>query len=159
MKFDAHFEKMTGREHLELYAAVKGVRSDRVDELVSAQLAEVGMLDSADRLSSEYSGGMKRRLSLACALIGNPLLIFLDECTTGVDPVARRDIWKVILGRISRDGHHAETRTSIIITTHSMEECGKVERSAKLWVFHQHQYRIYCILFFYIQKHCAQKSE
>jgi ABC-type multidrug transport system ATPase subunit len=125
-KFDAHFENMTGREHLKLYAVVKGVPKDRVDEVVSMQLEEVGLQCCADQLTSEYSGGMKRRLSLACALIGTPLLIFLDECTTGVDPVARRDIWKVILGRILL-GSQAEKSASIIVTTHSMEECGALK--------------------------------
>jgi ABC-type multidrug transport system ATPase subunit len=124
LKFDAHFENMTGREHLKLYAVVKGIPNDIVDEVVSKQLAEVGLEHCADQLSSEYSGGMKRRLSLACALVGNPLLIFLDECTTGVDPVARRDIWKVILGRISYGDQQSGRIPCIIITTHSMEECG-----------------------------------
>jgi len=74
---------MTGREHCELYAAIKGVPKKSVKEAAAACLAEVGLSpEDSDRLSSEYSGGMKRRLSLACALIGQPQIVFLDECTT-----------------------------------------------------------------------------
>ena len=72
-QFDAHFTNMTGREHVELYAAIKGIPRDVIAEAAKSKLAEVGLgeLDS-DRLSSEYSGGMKRKLSVACATIGNP---------------------------------------------------------------------------------------
>ena len=89
-QFDTHFENMTGREHVELYASIKGVPKDRVKSSAAACLAEVGLSpDDCDRLSSHYSGGMKRRLSLACALIGQPQIVFLDECTT----VRNRNHW------------------------------------------------------------------
>jgi ABC-type multidrug transport system ATPase subunit len=81
-KFDAHFENMTGTEHVELYAAIKGIPKEHLNDAVAAKLREVGLTKDCDRLSSEYSGGMKRRLSLACALIGEPQIVFLDECTT-----------------------------------------------------------------------------
>jgi len=74
---------MTGREHVELYADIKGIPKGQVKVAAAACLAEVGLsATDSDRLSSEYSGGMKRRLSLACALIGQPHIVFLDECTT-----------------------------------------------------------------------------
>jgi ABC-type multidrug transport system ATPase subunit len=96
-QFDAHFANMTGREHLELYASIKGVPRDMVKEAAAAKLREVGLSESdSDRVSSGYSGGMKRRLSLACAMIGQPQVVFLDEASTGVDPVARRDIWSTL---------------------------------------------------------------
>ena len=82
-QFDAHFENMTGREHVELYASIKGVPKEKVKASSAACLSEVGLSpEDCDRLSSHYSGGMKRRLSLACALIGQPQIVFLDECTT-----------------------------------------------------------------------------
>jgi ATP-binding cassette subfamily A (ABC1) protein 3 len=123
-QFDAHFENMTGREHVELYASIKGVPKDAVKVASAAKLKEVGLseLDS-DRLSSGYSGGMKRRLSLACATIGQPRLVFLDECSTGVDPVARREIWQLISDMVTGGNLPSEERTSVILTTHSMEEC------------------------------------
>ena len=123
-QFDAHFTNMTGREHVELYASIKGVPSDMVKEASAMKLAEVGLSEEdSDRLSAGYSGGMKRRLSLACATIGQPQIVFLDECSTGVDPVARREIWQMISDIVTGGNVPPEERTSVILTTHSMEEC------------------------------------
>jgi ATP-binding cassette subfamily A (ABC1) protein 3 len=154
-QFDAHFANLTGREHVELYASIKGIPSEFVKEASAAKLAEVGLSDfDSDRLCVGYSGGMKRRLSLACALIGQPQLVFLDgkysacheqdtsvfpvvysqshntivslrceECSTGVDPVARREIWQLISDLVSKENIPDEEKTSVILTTHSMEEC------------------------------------
>merc|ERR1712157_296896 len=74
-------------------------------------------------LAAGYSGGMKRRLSLATATIGNPQIVFLDECSTGVDPVARREIWEMVSNMVSDKTVPLHERTSVILTTHSMEEC------------------------------------
>jgi len=79
-QFDAHFMNMTGREHVELYASIKGVPEEEIHELCAMQLKAVGLSDEdADKLSSGYSGGMKRKLSVACASIGRPRIVFLDE--------------------------------------------------------------------------------
>jgi ATP-binding cassette subfamily A (ABC1) protein 3 len=78
-QFDAHFANLTGREHVELYASIKGVPGKFVKEAAAAKLADVGLSDDdSDRLCAFYSGGMKRRLSLCCALIGQPQIVFLD---------------------------------------------------------------------------------
>ncbi|KAL7567855.1 hypothetical protein ACA910_000596 [Epithemia clementina (nom. ined.)] len=123
-QFDAHLPNLTGREHVELYAAVKGIPKQFLEESVVAKLNEVGLSESdADRLAAGYSGGMKRRLSLACATIGQPQIVFLDECSTGVDPVARREIWQLISDMVAGGNIPEEERTSVILTTHSMEEC------------------------------------
>jgi len=122
-QFDAHFTNLTGREHCELYASIKGVPKAAVKEAAETKLREVGLEEKDwDRLSAGYSGGMKRRLSLACATIGEPQIVFLDECSTGVDPVARREIWQLISDMVTR-GSNEEERTSVVLTTHSMEEC------------------------------------
>jgi ABC-type multidrug transport system ATPase subunit len=72
-QFDAHFTNMTGREHVELYGAIKGIPKHLISDAASSKLAEVGLSEfDSDRLSSNYSGGMKRKLSVACATIGNP---------------------------------------------------------------------------------------
>lgn len=121
-QFDAHFPNLTGREHIELYASVKGVPLKFVRDAAQKKLDEVGLGGKdADRLCAKYSGGMKRRLSLACAIIGKPEIVFLDECSTGVDPAARRDIWKIVSDVVVDRGDG--TGTSVILTTHSMEEC------------------------------------
>lgn len=118
------FANMTGREHVELYASIKGIPKEFVKEAAESKLDEVGLSKAdSDRLSSGYSGGMKRRLSLACATIGQPQIVFLDECSTGVDPVARREIWQLVSDMVSGENVPPEERTSVILTTHSMEEC------------------------------------
>lgn len=118
-QFDAHFVNMTGREHVKLYAAIKGVPKEFVDEAAGMKLAEVGLNEyDSDQVSSGYSGGMKRKLSVACATIGNPKIVFLDEPSTGMDPASRRDLWKVISNMVT-----GSDKTSVILTTHSMEEC------------------------------------
>jgi ATP-binding cassette, subfamily A (ABC1), member 3 len=123
-QFDAHFTNLTGREHVELYASIKGIPKDMIVEASSHKLKEVGLSDEdSDRLCIGYSGGMKRRLSLACATIGQPQIVFLDECSTGVDPVARREIWEMISNMVTGENVPKEERTSVILTTHSMEEC------------------------------------
>ena len=117
-QFDAHFANMTGWEHVELYAIIKGVPRDRLKSIVAAKLMEVGLCDiDSKRLSSGYSGGMKRKLSVACATIGAPKIVFLDEPSTGMDPVSRRDLWNVITKMVEYKD------TAVILTTHSMEEC------------------------------------
>jgi ATP-binding cassette subfamily A (ABC1) protein 3 len=119
-QFDAHFSNLTGREHVELYAAIKGIPKEFINESAASLLARVGLNeDDSDRLAAGYSGGMKRRLSLACAMIGQPQIIFLDECSTGVDPVARREIWALISEMVSGANIPEEERTSVILTTHS----------------------------------------
>ncbi|CAB9510069.1 Retinal-specific ATP-binding cassette transporter [Seminavis robusta] len=123
-QFDAHFANLTGREHVELYASIKGIPSDSVRIAAAEKLKQVGLSETdSDRLSSNYSGGMKRRLSLACATIGSPQLVFLDECSTGVDPVARREIWQLVSDLVSAEVPEGGQKTSVILTTHSMDEC------------------------------------
>lgn len=123
-QFDAHFANMTGREHVELYATIKGIPASLVTEAALAKLKEVGLSEEdGDRLAANYSGGMKRRLSLAIATIGDPQIVFLDECSTGVDPVARREIWELVSNMVAGRNVAPDERTSVILTTHSMEEC------------------------------------
>ena len=115
---------MTGREHVELYASIKGVPLRFVKEAALQKLNEVGLDEKDwDRLSSDYSGGMKRKLSVACATIGQPQVVFLDEPSTGMDPVARRALWQVISNMVAGSNFPDEEKTSVILTTHSMEEC------------------------------------
>lgn len=124
-QFDAHFANMTGWEHIELYAVIKGVPRGLLKEVVASKLNEVGLSEfDGKRLSSGYSGGMKRKLSVACATIGAPQIVFLDEPSTGMDPVARRDLWKVISRMVTGKRNMLESeKTSVVLTTHSMEEC------------------------------------
>ncbi|XP_055285241.1 phospholipid-transporting ATPase ABCA7 isoform X4 [Moschus berezovskii] len=113
---DAIFELLTGREHLELYARLRGVPEAQVAQTASYGLARLGLPQYADQPAGTYSGGNKRKLATAVALVGDPALVFLDEPTTGMDPGARRFLWNSLLA-VVREGR------SVILTSHSMEEC------------------------------------
>eukprot|EP01132_Coremiostelium_polycephalum_P005371 gene5371-6702_t len=111
---DLLWSHMTGREHLELYAAFKNIPANRIKQEAEERLKEVGIMDIADQYTTVYSGGERRRLSVAIAMTGNPKIIFLDEPTTGMDTLARRQVWNII--------QNAKKNRCLCLTTHSMEE-------------------------------------
>ncbi|XP_036745864.2 phospholipid-transporting ATPase ABCA7 isoform X5 [Manis pentadactyla] len=113
---DAIFHLLTGCEHLELFARLRGVPEDQVAQTASSGLARLGLRQFADRLAGTYSGGNKRKLATAMALVGDPEVVFLDEPTTGMDPGARRFLWNSLLAVVRAGG-------SVVLTSHSMEEC------------------------------------
>ncbi|BBN17980.1 ABC-2 type transport system permease protein [Marchantia polymorpha subsp. ruderalis] len=113
-QFDILWEALSGREHLHLFGSIKGLRPADITSGTEQLLAQVKLLEAAKVRSGSYSGGMKRRLSVAIALIGDPKIVFLDEPTTGMDPVTRRHVWDII--ESSKKGR------AIVLTTHSMEE-------------------------------------
>lgn len=111
---------LTGRENLMLSAKLYGVRrSDRKPRIAEA-LAFMGLLDSGSKLVRYYSGGMIRRLELAQAMLHRPIVLFLDEPTIGLDPVARHAVWDR-LREMRR-----EYAVSILLTTHDMEEADQL---------------------------------
>jgi ATP-binding cassette subfamily A (ABC1) protein 3 len=116
-QFDALFDLLTVREHLELFAAIKGVSGAELNNVVADKIDQLNLADFENKLAGSLSGGNKRKLSVAIAMIGNPRIIFLDEPSTGMDPVSRRFMWDVIAG-ISTRGKSS----TIVLTTHSMEE-------------------------------------
>jgi len=116
-QFDSILELLTAKEHLYLYAAIKGIPKSLRGRMVEKQLVEMNLKQYENIPAGTYSGGNKRKLSVAIAMIGNPAVVFLDEPSTGMDPEARRFMWNVI-SRISRE----RKKSSIILTTHSMEE-------------------------------------
>ncbi|XP_071433900.1 phospholipid-transporting ATPase ABCA7 isoform X2 [Pithys albifrons albifrons] len=115
-QFDAITDLLTGREHLEFYSRLRGVPEEETPRVAQWGITALGLGPHADRPAGKYSGGNKRKLSTAIALLGCPSVVFLDEPTTGMDPQARRFLWERILGVI-RDGR------SVVLTSHSMEEC------------------------------------
>merc|ERR1712038_914964 len=115
-QFDALDPLLTGREHLRLYARLRGLNEDSVKREAENGLRRLGLAAYADRAAGTYSGGNKRKLSTAIALIGNPSMVFLDEPTSGMDPGARRFLWNCILEMV-RGGQ------SVVLTSHSIEEC------------------------------------
>ncbi|EEY56287.1 ATP-binding Cassette (ABC) superfamily [Phytophthora infestans T30-4] len=117
-QFDALFDLLSVREHLELFGAIKGIPQASLDRVVMEKIQQLNLGDFEHKLAGSLSGGNKRKLSVAIAMIGNPAIIFLDEPSTGMDPVSRRFMWDVIAD-ISTRGKES----TIVLTTHSMEEC------------------------------------
>ncbi|KAF5903351.1 ATP-binding cassette sub-family A member 1-like [Clarias magur] len=115
-QFDAINDLLTGREHLEFYAILRGVPEGEVCEVAEWGIRKLGLIKYADKAAGSYSGGNMRKLSTAMALIGGPPVVFLDEPTTGMDPKARRALWNCIHSVIKMG-------RSVVLTSHSMEEC------------------------------------
>jgi ABC-2 type transport system ATP-binding protein len=110
---------MTGRELIHLQATLHGLPRGRGRELGNALLDRVGLTKAADRRVGTYSGGMRRRLDLAAALVPEPEVLFLDEPTTGLDPVSRQAIWEEVQ-KLNDEG------TTVFLTTQYLEEADKL---------------------------------
>lgn len=112
-QFAAIDEILTGRENLQMIAKLRHLKNPNsiADELIN----RFGMSEAADRRVSTYSGGMKRRIDVAMSLVGNPKIIFLDEPTTGLDPEARLEVWKIVK-ELTNSG------TTVFLTTQYLEE-------------------------------------
>jgi len=93
---------LTGREHLRLQSALHGLSKREREQRGEELLGRVGLTRAADRKVQTYSGGMKRRLDLALALVHGPRILFLDEPTTGLDPQSRTALWAEV-GRLAKD--------------------------------------------------------
>jgi ABC-2 type transport system ATP-binding protein len=118
-QFAAVEPAMTGRENLEMTARLFGhgrVAARRVADLVIGQLS---LQEVAGRRASTYSGGQRRRLDLGASLVGGPRLLLLDDPTTGLDPVSRREVWDAVRGL-------AASGTDILLTTHYLEEANEL---------------------------------
>jgi ABC-2 type transport system ATP-binding protein len=107
---------LTGREHMRLQTALQGVPKPERRPRGDALLERVGLSDAADRKVGGYSGGMKRRLDLALALVHSPRILFLDEPTTGLDPQSRSEMWAEVAHLARDDG------VTVFLTTQYLEE-------------------------------------
>ena len=102
-QFDSIIPQLTGRELLRLMCRVRGVAPHAIEAEVERWTDFLGIQEYIDRQSGSYSGGNKRKLNVAMSLVGEPPIVFLDEPSTGVDPVARRNLWAII-GGIQKNG-------------------------------------------------------
>ncbi|WP_018868678.1 MULTISPECIES: daunorubicin resistance protein DrrA family ABC transporter ATP-binding protein [unclassified Thioalkalivibrio] len=108
-------EKLTGRENLLLIARLLGLGRRHARRRADELLGQFHLQDAAKRPVQTYSGGMRRRLDLAASLVGNPAILFLDEPTTGLDPRARRALWRLV-------GELREQGTTVLLTTQYLDE-------------------------------------
>jgi len=116
-QFAAVDELLTGQENLQLMADLKRLRS--ADRVVTRLLERFDLVESAQKMVTTYSGGMRRKLDLAMTLVGSPQIIFLDEPTTGLDPRSRRTMWEIVRELVA-DG------TTIFLTTQYLEEADQL---------------------------------
>jgi len=135
-QFDAIFEGLTVKEHLEIYASLKGIQPAIRGRLVQRAMEDMDLLDYVNIRANNLSGGNKRKMSVAMALLGNPPLVFLDEPSTGVDPQAKRFMWNIV-SKIST----LRKKSAVIITTHSMEEAEAL--STKMGIMVDGQFKCY----------------
>ena len=110
LQANEYFDNMTLSELLNLFSALYSSTNNPRD-----LLKKVNLEDKANAKANELSGGQKQRFSIACALVNNPLVLFLDEPTTGLDPQAKRSLWDLVLDL-------NKTGMTIVLTTHNMEE-------------------------------------
>jgi ABC-2 type transport system ATP-binding protein len=111
LQASSFFERLTAREQIRTFASLYGVGPKKADEMLEL----VGLSDKADIRAEKLSGGQMQRLSIACALVHDPELVFLDEPTAALDPQARRNLWD-LLRAINTQGR------TIVLTTHYMDE-------------------------------------
>ena len=110
LQANEYFDNMTLSELLNLFSTLYNKKNDSL-----SLLKKVNLTDKANSYANELSGGQKQRFSIACALVNDPLVLFLDEPTTGLDPQAKRSLWDLIMN-LNNLG------MTIILTTHNMEE-------------------------------------
>jgi ABC-2 type transport system ATP-binding protein len=118
-QFAAVDDLLTGEENLQLMADLHHLRADESTRVVSSLLARFDLAESAQKMASTYSGGMRRKLDLAMTLVTRPQIIFLDEPTTGLDPRSRRTMWEIVRELVA-DG------TTIFLTTQYLEEADQL---------------------------------
>jgi len=118
---DALYEDLSAKENLQFFSELYGLKGDKQVKLINEVVELVQLSNDVTKLVSNYSGGMKRRLSLAIALLHEPKILLLDEPTVGIDPVLRKVIWEAF-SRLKEQGK------TLIITTHVMDEADKCDR-------------------------------
>ncbi len=109
------YEDLTAMENIEFYGGIYGLRRDQIQRRRAELLEHVGLGELRDRMTRDLPLGFKQRLALACALLHDPPIVFLDEPTSGVDPAARRGFWDLIY-------HTASLGKTLFVTTHFMDE-------------------------------------
>jgi ABC-2 type transport system ATP-binding protein len=118
---DALYGELSAKENLQFFASLYGLRGKAQQQRINEVMEIVQLTDHLTKLVSNYSGGMKRRLSLAISLLHEPEILILDEPTVGIDPVLRKSIWEAFYD-LKKNGK------TIIVTTHVMDEADKCDR-------------------------------
>ena len=122
---DALYQDLTALENLQFFASLYNIKSPEKKKRMEEVMELVNLQEHFHKPVQQFSGGMKRRLSLAISLLHNPEILILDEPTVGIDPLLRKSIWQE-LKQLSRNG------TTVMVTTHVMDEAQKCDRLAMI---------------------------
>jgi len=122
---DALYANLTAEENLVFFSSLYGMKKEKSKEKIDEVMLLVNLTEHREKLVSAYSGGMKRRLSLAMSLLHEPEILILDEPTVGIDPVLRKSIWDALISM-------TEHGMTIIVTTHVMDEAEKCHELAMM---------------------------
>lgn len=117
---DALYTALPAKDNLDFFGTLYGLKKEELALRIEEVMNLVNLNDHIDKLTGAYSGGMKRRLSLAIALLHAPTILILDEPTVGIDPILRKNVWDEF-GNLARLG------TSVLVTTHVMDEAEKCD--------------------------------
>ena len=120
-QFAAVDENLTGFENMRMVGLLNHLDKKFVEQRAHELLASFGLTDAANRRARTYSGGMRRRLDLAAALVASPPILFLDEPTTGLDPQSRQELWNIIENLV-------ESGTTVLLTTQYLEEADRLAK-------------------------------